>query len=66
MAKTPVPDGEWLKTAPIKQIKVRVCSHMILLPSHYRENGTCKCDDPGELVMRSWGYKWSREKGLWV
>ena len=59
-------DGERLVTTRVQQIDPSVCAHVIFLPSHYRENGTCKCDDPGEIVMRSWGYKWSRKSGRWV
>jgi hypothetical protein len=46
-------------------VKVRImhysdilrCPHVIMLPEHYRADGTCKCDDPAERRrMRSWGY----------
>jgi len=45
---------------------IRDCDHYILDPDHYRENGTCLCDDPDAEIMDSWGYAWSEEKGRWV
>jgi hypothetical protein len=39
------------------------CEHVILLPSHYRDDGTCKCDDPNEKQMKKWGYRW--KDGRW-
>ena len=57
--------GEWLKTAPIRTIDPRVCPHFILVPAHYRVDGTCRCNDPKEKIMKSWGYKWNKESGQW-
>jgi hypothetical protein len=59
-------EAERLKTAQIVTIYPHRCPHRILVPGHYRADGICKCNDPGALEMRSWGYKWSRKKGLWV
>ena len=58
--------GEWLKTATIRTINPEVCPHLVMWPSHFRDDGTCKCDDPKEVIMRSWGYKWNPKKGRWV
>lgn len=57
---------EKLKTGTVRVIYPHRCPHYILVPEHYREDGICKCNDPGALEMREWGYKWSRKKGLWV
>jgi hypothetical protein len=33
------------------------CPFVILLPEHYREDGTCLCNDPKHReVMKTWGY----------
>jgi len=34
------------------------CKFFILSPSHFRENGTCMCDDAEhrELMIKEWGY----------
>jgi hypothetical protein len=58
--------GEWLKTAQIRTINPEVCPYLIMWPSHFRDDGTCKCNDPQEKIMRSWGYKWNPKKGRWV
>jgi hypothetical protein len=42
----------------IRQADIRKCPHMILVSEHYREDGSCKCNDPNETVMASWGYRW--------
>jgi hypothetical protein len=47
----------------IKQSDIMKCAHFILAPEHYRADGTCKCDDPNETVMKEWGYKF--RKGQW-
>lgn len=46
----------------IKQSDIARCPHRIFAPSHYRENGSCKCNDPKETVMAEWGYKWRNGK----
>ena len=42
----------------IKQADIAECPHLIMVPNHYRDNGTCKCDDPTEqaMMIRDWGY----------
>jgi hypothetical protein len=59
-------DGERLVTTRVQQINPSVCPHVIFMPSHYRDDGSCRCDDPKEKIMRSWGYTWSRTKKRWV
>lgn len=65
ISKAVVEDGK-MKSVETRTVEPHKCPHFILSFEHYRENGSCKCDDPGEIVMRKWGYKWSREKGQWV
>lgn len=50
----------------VRQADLLACPHCILVASHYRENGTCKCDDAGESIMAEWGYHWNEEKGRWL
>lgn len=42
----------------IPRSAIAKCPHVILVASHYREDGTCKCDDPDEqeMMIREWGY----------
>jgi hypothetical protein len=56
-------DGTVSEERLIRQADVRACAHFILLPEHYRENGTCRCDDPeaGEMLLA--GYVW--RDGRW-
>lgn len=32
------------------------CPFFILAPEHYREDGSCRCDDPEHKEMVEWGY----------
>jgi len=49
----------------IKQSDMMKCPHFIMIPNHYRDDGTCKCNDKNETVMAEWGYVWSDEKKRW-
>lgn len=42
----------------IRQSDMQRCPHVIIDPSHYRNDGTCKCDDPEhrEMMIHDWGY----------
>lgn len=42
----------------IKQSTIQGCRFYIFDPSHYRADGTCKCDDPAEQtrMIAEWGY----------
>lgn len=50
-----------MKTEDIKK-----CRFVILLPDHYRDDGSCKCDDPveREKMIREWGYRASQFSGI--
>ena len=43
----------------IKKSDIQKCPQCIMLFSHYREDGTCKCDDKVEqaMMIKKWGYK---------
>ena len=60
--------SEQLKSGVIKQVKQSMflnCPHFIIDINHYREDETCKCNDPDEKIMREWGYKWSKKENRW-
>ena len=42
----------------IAQADIQKCKFTILIPSHYREDGSCKCNDPAEQekMIKEWGY----------
>jgi hypothetical protein len=42
----------------IAQSDLRKCPFVILVPDHYREDGSCKCDDRAERakMIAEWGY----------
>jgi hypothetical protein len=49
------PDGGSYR---VKQSTIGKCPHLIFDLSHYRTDGTCKCNDPDEQarMIREWGY----------
>jgi hypothetical protein len=51
-------DGTLTDVRLIKQSDIRKCPHFILVASHYRPDGSCKCDDAGEreMMIREWEY----------
>lgn len=50
----------------IKQSDIGKCPHVIFVPEHYRDDGTCKCNDPAATEMKEWGYRWSKKKRQWI
>lgn len=52
-----------LAVVPWKEINPHRCPHLIFAGEHYRDDGSCKCNDPDETVMAEWGYVW--KDGLW-
>lgn len=43
----------------LKQSDILKCPHVIMHPTHYRDDGSCKCDDAAEraMLIRTAGYK---------
>ena len=52
------PNGSESNVRVIKQSDISACPHVIMMPAHYRDDGSCKCDDPQEqaMMIREWGY----------
>jgi hypothetical protein len=42
----------------IQQSSIGNCPHFIFDPGHYREDETCRCNDPSHTDMAEWGYAW--------
>lgn len=49
-----------------REIDPSRCSHFIMVPEHYRPDGSCRCDDAGHTEMLQWGYLWAREFNRWM
>ncbi len=45
---------------------IQGCAHLILVPSHYRSDGSCRCDDATHSEMKEWGYTWNDTDGRWT
>lgn len=64
-SKMDLVDGK-LVTVETRSINPGVCPHTILVADHYREDGSCKCNDEHETVMKEWGYRWSKKQKRWL
>lgn len=47
----------------IKQSDIAACPHFIFDATHYRDDGTCRCNDETHTEMSAWGYTW--KDGAW-
>ena len=57
-------DGTITDERTISRESMLACPHFIMVADHYREDESCRCDDPGHLEMIEWEYKWDGAK--WV
>ena len=58
------PDGGLSSVRLIKQSDIAACPHFIFVPSHYRDDGSCRCNDADAVEMKDWGYEW--RDGKWI
>jgi hypothetical protein len=59
-------DGVFHEIGEVEQENMRKCPHFIIEITHYRADGTCRCDDPSHLDMTAWGYTYDMELLRWV
>ena len=61
-------DRKLVNVREIKQEDMLKCPFCIMLAEHYREDGSCRCNDPEhrKMMMKEWGYKKAdfREAGI--
>lgn len=57
--------GEITEVRTLSSEAVKGCSFFILDPEHYRDSGTCRCDDPDHEIMDAWGYLWNEATERW-
>ena len=52
------PDGQIVDVREIRQSDIRACPQVIMVSSHYRPDGSCKCDDADEraMMIQEWEY----------
>lgn len=50
--------GEVIEERTLRVSDVRACPWLIMVPEHYREDGSCRCDDPDHVEMVEAGYEW--------
>ena len=54
------------KVTIMKQSDMLKCRFCIIAPEHYREDGSCKCDDPDhrKMMIKEWEYTAKDFKGI--
>ena len=52
------PGGVVVHVRTMKRSDILACPFSILVPAHYRDDGSCKCDNADErrMMIRKWGY----------
>lgn len=50
---------EITKIRTLMRSSIQKCPHYIMVPDHYRDDETCRCDDEGHTEMAEWGYVWN-------
>lgn len=58
------PDG--VKVYTMSNTMIRACDHFIMVPEHYREDRSCRCDDVNDPHMAEWGYTWNATDKRWA
>ena len=53
------------KIRVLRQHDMLKCPYVIMMPEHYRSDGSCRCDDPAHSLMKEWGYTWDEQAGRW-
>lgn len=50
----------------MKQSDLQKCKFAIIMPEHYREDGSCRCDEREHraMMIRAWGYKEEDFEGI--
>jgi len=54
-------DGSLSNVRHINKSDIIQCPHIIMTPDHYREDGSCKCNDSNHIEMAEWGYQFDGE-----
>lgn len=51
--------GRLLSSRTVNQSSILRCRFCIIVAEHYRDDGSCRCDDPleQEMMIREWGYE---------
>jgi len=57
-------NGTIIHNRTISRESMLACPYTIMMPDHYRDDQSCRCDDPGHLEMIEWEYKWNGTK--WI
>ena len=52
-------DGTLTNIRLINLSDIDKCPFLIMLPEHFREDGSCKCNDEAhqKMMIKEWGYK---------
>jgi hypothetical protein len=60
------PDGTETHIRTLSSEAIGKCPYVIFVAEHYRDDGSCRCDDPNHHEMKEWGYTWHPDRNQWV
>jgi hypothetical protein len=58
---TITPDGVVTHVRTLSRAAIMACQHLIMVSEHYRDDESCRCDDPNDPDMAEWGYVWGAD-----
>lgn len=53
------PGGNVINERRLPRSSIAACKFYIMVPEHYRDDGSCKCDDPEhrQFMIDNWEYE---------
>ena len=54
-----------MDTIKLRRSDIGACPQFIMMPGHYRLDGSCRCDDETHCEMLEWEYTWNAGTGRW-
>jgi hypothetical protein len=63
-----MPDQSWFRDITgLPYEVVEQCPHHVMEHSdHYRDDGSCRCDDPTDIAMAIIGFRWDALQRRWT
>ena len=55
-------DGVEVFNRKLKRESILACPFTIFVPEHYRDDESCRCNDPDHWEMVGWGYTWGLDR----
>ena len=54
------------KVKVMHRAMIEKCPFVIITPEHYRDDGSCRCNEREHTIMQEWGYTWDDTAQRWT